>query len=141
MYITLEYFNGFVERNKIPSTEWTLKVIENEPCFVLKNPVYCNVFWVDFWYHFMAPKYKAQGHITSIGLQDLTLRVSLTEKLKLLQIPTSLQNIEYYSTISSYSPYRISITLNVVLIIGLIIYTIIVFISITLQKHGRLYWV
>lgn len=136
MYITKEYLNGFQTRTNIPATEWSLKIIENQTCFVIKNPVYCNIFWVDFWYHYLSPLFKKQLHFDSIGPQDLTLRVSITESLQLIQVPTSIQNIYYYGNINENTPFKLPFSINAIFIVGVLLYIIIYFIGLILLRKS-----
>lgn len=136
MYITKEYLTQFQTRTNIPATEWSLKIIENQTCFVIKNPTYCNIFWVDFWYHYLSPLFKKQIHFDSIGPQDLTLRVSITESLQLIQIPTSMQNIYYYGNICETTPFKLPFTINIIFIVSVVFYIVIYFIGLVLAKKS-----
>ncbi|QLI62440.1 Ac68 [Dikerogammarus haemobaphes nudivirus] len=143
MNLTAEYFQELLERNVIPTSRWRLKFIENEQCFVITDPIYCNVFWIDVWYHFISPRYLAQKYVNEIALPDLTLRVALTSSLKLLQVPPSLQNIVYYASITNYTPFKIEkLSLNTTMIISTLILLAILFFSfIFLRKKPALYYV
>lgn len=134
MILTETYFQDFLARNAIPITQWTLKIIEREQCYVLKDPVYCNIFWLDLWYHFLAPQFTLQKQVTSIALQDLTTRVSITEGLKLLQVPASLQNINYYANLKAHSPFMINISSWTVFISSALAFIVIIAVSIIFYR-------
>lgn len=127
MILTKEYLVGFLSRTKIPIKEWSIKIIELQTCFVLKNEIYCNVFWVDLWYHYLTPLFKKQNRFISIGPQDLTVRVTITENLNLIQIPASMQNVFYYGNIIEKTPFKLPYTLNTIMLYGLMLFLMIYF--------------
>lgn len=130
MKISSKYIKGFFDRNVVPANAWSMKIINNQECYVIKNSIYCNVFWVDFWYHFFAEKFKNQKMIVHIQKQDLTLRVTLSENLELLSLPVSLQNIAYAESYKvTDTPYRINISINTIFLFCILIYAVIIAIT------------
>ncbi|UBZ25570.1 PIF-6 [Crangon crangon nudivirus] len=130
MQLTKEYLAGLLERNIIPVAQWSYKIIDNVECFHIKNPVYCNVFWVDMWYYYLAEKFKMQAMVTNLQDQDLTVPVILSVDLRLISAPISLQNVYYYATqtvtTAVATPFIINISSTSVLIISLIVFLCII---------------
>lgn len=131
MKISAAYLNDLFSRKIIPLSAWSVSIFNDRECFTIRNSVYCNVFWVDFWYHELVRIFSRQKVITQLQKQDLTLPVIISEEFELLSIPTSLQNIGYYGNLTnnSLTPFRSPITAKITLFIFFISFLFIVFIT------------
>lgn len=84
---------------------WTEEFIDGKICYCLRNPVYCQAFWVGLWYHYLADEFRRQNYIELIRNTDLTLPVFMTENFEIINAEPVLENIVYYAELQN-SPIR-----------------------------------
>ncbi|UVT30874.1 PIF-6 [Penaeus vannamei nudivirus] len=127
MKVTNEYLEDLIKRNAIPLNEWQTKYIGDDYCLIIKNPVYCRVFWLDYWYHVLSPKFKHQDMITEISNQDLEAVVIITESGNFLKVPQDIQNIDYFSKERpTTTKFKIGMSSSTILIIAFITFLCII---------------
>lgn len=126
----MDVTNEYLQSVPLPATAWTYEIIENKPYYCIRNPVYANVFWTHYWYNVFAQLYKNQQMVTHLLNVDLTIPVIISENLKIISAPTSMQNIYYFSTLnhnyrpkfilntSSFNVLSLYIVIMVIIIIG-----------------------
>ena len=137
MKVGKEFFNHL---KNIPKTAWTMERIEGKTYFILKNPSYCQVFWVTFWYHYFTNKFKTQKYITHIENLDLTLPVFITTEYELVNAQQIIENISYYSELKEYKPPMfLNIKMTTLLILYLVFVVFIVAGSLFYKKINPQY--
>ncbi|UVX94939.1 PIF-6 [Callinectes sapidus nudivirus] len=137
MKLPVSYITTLFEKDVIPKIAWSTKYYDNVLCYVLKNEIYCKVFWMDLWYNYFAEKFKIQNMVNVITNQDLTLPVILTPTLILYNAPTIMQNVYYYSTPKTdNSPFRINISMNTVLLLFLFVFVCIIAATIKFARYS-----
>ncbi|QBB28683.1 Ac68-like protein [Homarus gammarus nudivirus] len=137
MKVPKEYLLSLIDKEVIPLSAWVTKYYNNKLCYVLKNAIYCKVFWMDFWYNYIAEKFRSQDMILHVINQDLTLPVIISEELTFVNIPTILQNIDYYARPrQNNSPFKINTTLNTTLAAFIIIMAITTIMTLVFAKNS-----
>ncbi|UBZ25668.1 PIF-6 [Carcinus maenas nudivirus] len=127
MKVPKDYMISLLKKNIIPMVAWSTKYYNGLFCYVIKNPVYCQVFWLDFWHNYVLTQFQNQNMITSVENQNLTLPVIITNDLQFLNIPTIIQNIDYYASPRLVSsPFQINMSMSAVLILFFIIFGLII---------------
>lgn len=141
MKIPIDYLKGFFERKIIPLSAWSMKFYKDEECFEIKNSIYCNVFWVDFWYHCLQDKFKNQKIITELQKQDLTSKVIISKNFELINAPQSIQNILYYGNYEPTTPFVLDFSITTVFIFCLTIFILIAIVTtVFFNKSPYLYY-
>ena len=132
-----DYFNNFKLRGIVPDSQWQNVIYNNTNCLVLKNPIYCNLFWLDFWLNYLGEKFKKQTVIFELPKQNLTEQVIITETGFLISHQYSLNSIDYFSRKTQYKEPFLSIPINITTIffIYILLLLIIVFPTITIFKN------
>lgn len=137
MKLDKDYLEDFLKKDIIPSVAWSNKYYNNELCYVLKNEIYCKVFWIDLWYHNLHEKFKKQNMITNIENQDLTLPVIISPNLQLINAPPIIQNVNYYSGERiTKTPFLINISLTTMLVICFIAFAIIILATVVFGRNN-----
>lgn len=54
---------------------WNLETINDKTYHVIHNPVYCKLFWTQYWKEVLVVKFKNQSNIDRIHEGDLTTKV------------------------------------------------------------------
>lgn len=94
MKITQDFIN-----NLWFSGGWELETINEQTFSTLSNPVFCKLFWMQYWQEVLLPAFKQQTHITYIHDADLTAKVIIDNNNgNLLSAPPSFVNVYYYGT-------------------------------------------
>ena len=137
MKINKNYLESIINDGVLPKTAWTSKYFNNELCYMIKNETYCKVFWMHFWYNYLLPKYKAQKMVINVKNQDLTLPVIINQNLHFINAPKIIQNIDYYSNPRIEStPFKLKITLDLVLVLTLLAFFIIIMATFKFGKNS-----
>ncbi len=127
MKISKDYLTSFLKKDVIPKTAWSTKYVNGKLCYHIKNPVYCQVFWLDFWYNELSVKFKKQNMIEYLENQELDLPIIITEDYILLNVPKPIQNIDYFSQERLIkTPFMLNMSLNSVMLLTIISFTIVI---------------
>lgn len=138
MKLTKKYMDQLLAKNVIPSSAWHFEIIGGTQCVTIRNPIYCNVFWMDFWYNF-AEVFKTQQMMPTLEKADLTRAVFITSELELISAQSSVESINYFYNLvkqidlKPVGPYAIKYNSFFILQIYLIIITIIIVASLFLS--------
>ncbi|UHB41817.1 PIF-6 [Macrobrachium rosenbergii nudivirus] len=126
-----EYLKGLIDRKLLPITAWSYKYYANKQCYVIKNSIYCQVFWLDFWYNYLAEKFRKQNVVTFINNLDITLPVIITEDFIMLNAPPVIQNIQYFSEpVLKETPFILkNVSINSVFVFFIILFAFIIFVT------------
>ncbi|UOT91838.1 PIF-6 [Aratus pisonii nudivirus] len=137
MKISKTYLENLLEKKIIPQSAWSSKYINEKLCYMIKNEIYCKIFWLDYWFNEISIKFKNQNMINSIKNQDLTLPVIISTDLEFINVPKIIANIDYYSQPRiTNTPFYINISLNFVFILSIVIFAIIIFTTIVFAKNS-----
>lgn len=137
MKLDKQYLENLLNKNIIPKSAWSSKYYDNELCYVIKNEIYCKVFWLDFWFNYLSVKFKNQNMIQTVKNQDLTLPVIINQNLKLINVPPTIQSIDYFAQPKiNDTLYRINVPIFNMLVIAVIVLVIIVTVTILFFKKS-----
>ncbi len=127
-----------MSKKNIPLAAWSLKYHDGKPCYVIKNEVYCRVFWLDFWFNYMNERFRQQNMVTALQNLDTTLPVMISEDLHLVNAPKIIQNVDYYANPPSTveSPFYLNIKLIYIFIIAIISFLTVMFVTFTFGKNS-----
>lgn len=126
MKISKEYLSDFINRKVIPITAWTQRYRDGKLCFEIKNEIYCKVFWLDFWYNEIAPKFKSQNMISYIENVQLDTPIIITESYNFLNVPPIIKNVDYYSKPrTDHTKFKINISLTFAFTLSILIFCLI----------------
>jgi len=93
---------------------WQLETINDKTYYVINNPIYCQLFWLQLWHDVLAEKFKNQRNIKRLQNGDLSSKVILDVRNgKILQMPSGWANINYTgskSILENYPPFSINVT-------------------------------
>lgn len=79
---------------------WQLETINDKSYNVINNPVYCKLFWIQYWKEILAEKFRSQSHVTRIENGDLTSKVIIDPNTNnLLSAPSGWSTIYYYGSL------------------------------------------
>lgn len=79
---------------------WQLETINDKSYNVINNPVYCKLFWIQYWKKILAEKFRSQNHLTRIENGDLTSKVIIDPNTNnLLSAPSGWSTIYYYGSL------------------------------------------
>lgn len=88
----------YIKSIPIPGTAWQEEFIQKTACYVIRNPVFCRVFWIHLWRNNILEKFKRQHVYTRLSNVDLDRTViinSLTGEL--ISAPVSVNSIDYFA--------------------------------------------
>lgn len=96
----------FINAANIPQKAIEINYDLNGFRYVIKNPVYANIFWLYLWHNRLAGYYAKQKMVVDLENYDLTMPVYFDEDLNLLSAPPTIQAIEYYANLDPlYKPW------------------------------------
>ena len=91
MRITQEFIDNLSFRGG-----WKIETINEKSFYVLTDPNYCQIFWLQYWYSIGVKAFASQSHITFLNDGDLTTKVILDPTNgDLLMVPQSWNLIFY----------------------------------------------
>lgn len=81
---------------------WQLETINDKSYNTITNPVYCKLFWTQYWKDILAEKFSKQNHITEIENGDLTSKVIIDPNTNnILSAPRGWANIYYGGSLNA----------------------------------------
>ncbi|AAN04368.1 Orf74 [Heliothis zea nudivirus] len=98
-----------LQKLQLPDNAWTEELIDQRPCFVLRNPVYCRVFWMHLWRARLVDSFRKQQNFDRIENVDLDRMVVIdAETGALLSAPASVNSLETFERLLKKDTYYAS---------------------------------
>ncbi|AEW69613.1 hypothetical protein Hz2V064 [Helicoverpa zea nudivirus 2] len=98
-----------LQKLQLPDNAWTEELIDQRPCFVLRNPVYCRVFWMHLWRTRLVDSFRKQQNFDRIENVDLDRMVVIdAETGALLSAPASVNSLETFERLLKKDTYYAS---------------------------------
>jgi hypothetical protein len=118
---------------------WRLETIGERTFYTLVDPIYCNVFWMYYWYNIGAVNFKNQDFLVTLADGVITHKVILDPSNGNLILPPSGWNlIAYLGTADATEKPPIYIQFSpIILLISYIIIMIIILIFVIILKPER----
>lgn len=108
---------------------WKIETLNTKSFYVLTDPVYCQVFWIQYWNSIGVKAFSSQRHITFLNSGDLRTKVILDPTNgDLLMGPESWNLIYYLGNIQETKQPIIFYVSPVVIITIYIIFCIVIII-------------
>lgn len=130
MKITTE----FISKLNVPQSAWAFEMVENRPLYTIRNPRWCNVFWVELWDQVLQPMFKDQQMVPRVENVDVTLPILVTEQLELISAQPIVESIVYYwnlkTNISDKPKLQINFTMFQILVVVIVLFVVVGSVSI-----------
>lgn len=111
---------------------WKIETLNNKSFYVLTDPDYCQIFWLEYWYNIGINAFHSQNHIQFLNDGDLRTKVILDPINGDLLMPPQSWNLIFYlgnyqmppdpPIIFYVSPNLIILCYTIFCIVALIIY-------------------
>lgn len=128
---------GLIESANLPRTAFEIVYDFKGFRYIIKNPIYAQIFWLHLWHNKFAQEYANQNMIVDLAHYDLTTPIVLDQDFNLLSAPPTVQGISYYANFDEkYKPwFLLPFTMSSVLIFfGICLIVILIFTQTTIKN-------
>ena len=116
---------------------WRLETIGDKTFYTIVNPIYCQIFWLQYWYQIGYKHFANQSFIVQLRDGNFTEKVVLdSSNGDLVMAPAGWEMISYLGNFdfSSNPPLQYNVNITFVFVIYLICVFVLLILKLTIRK-------